>query len=178
MFKRTRVVTALVLLLVALALPVLAAEEENRFKSLSKDANSTYFLDVKTLRHVAVDSGYDFRRNPDQVSKDKGYVEAWVKVEYSKQGAKEVVASLVAQERVVEGYDRLAFSFQLLRVRPATRELALLEQADYDKTGKLLGHSIHPADRWVSYQAVDARAVEICEKLVAEQKIMYVTTDR
>lgn len=178
MFKQSRIIPVLLLLLVLFTLPALAAEEEDRYANLSKEANSSYFLDMKTLRHVAAEPGYDFKRNPDLVLKDKGYVEAWVKVEYSKTGAKEVVESLAAQEKSVEGYDRLAFSLQLLRVKPASNDVAMLEQADYDRNGKLLGRSVYPPGRWVSYQAVGARAAEICDKLVAAQKSVYATFDR
>jgi hypothetical protein len=177
MFKPTRIITVL-LLMVIFALPALAAEEEDRYQLMSKEANSSYYLDMKTLRHVVAEPGYDFKRMPELVYKDKGYVEAWVKVEYSKAGAKEVAESLVAQEKSVEGYDRLAFSLQLLRVKPASKEVALLEQADYDKNGKLLGRNVYPANRWVSFQAVGARAAEICDKLVLAQKSVYATSDR
>lgn len=178
MFKQTRIILVLLLLLVIFTLPALAAEEEDRYFALSKEPNSSYFLDMKTLRHMVAEPGYDFKRTPDLIYKDKGYVEAWVKVEYSKTGAKEVVESLVAQEKNVTGYDRLAFSLQLLRVMPSSKEVALLEQADYDKNGKLLGRNVYPVNRWVTYQAVGARAAEICDKLVIAQKNVYSTSDR
>lgn len=177
MFKQLRFVPILLLLLVFFTLPALAAEEADRFSLLSKEANSTYFLDSKTLRHIAADASYDFKKNPDQLLQDKGYIEAWVKVEYSRDGAKEVVESLVAQDKDTQGYDRLAFSFQLLRVRPATQEVSLLIQADYDKSGKLLGRNRYPAERWVPFRAAGERATEICNKLVTEQKNVYATSD-
>jgi hypothetical protein len=95
-----------------------------------------------------------------------------VKVEYEKQGAREVVESLKTQEKNVAGYDKLAFSLQLLRVRPATREVALLVQADYDKNGKVLGRNVYPNDRWLPF-AANERIREICEGLVNAQKAMY-----
>ncbi|MDR7867385.1 MAG: hypothetical protein RIN56_11250 [Sporomusaceae bacterium] len=181
MFKPARIFSVLLLLLVALTLPALAAaEEEDRYFPLSnatKDTFSTYFLDFKTLQHVPADANFDFIKNPEQVYKDKGYLQAWVKVEYEKNGAKEVVESLKMQERNIAGYDRLAFSLQLLRVRPATKEVALLEQADYDKNGKVLGRIVHPTDRWVPYD-VEARIKEICEKLVVAQRAFYANGGR
>lgn len=181
MLKPARILPVLLLLLVVLTLPALAAaEEEDRYFPLSnatKDTFSTYFLDLKTLQHVPADVNFDFTRNPEQVQKDKGYLQAWVKVEYEKNGAKEVVESLKMQERNVAGYEKLAFSLQLLRVRPASKEVALLEQADYDKNGKLLGRVIHPTDRWVPYD-VEARIKEICEKLVVAQRAFYANGGR
>ncbi len=180
MFKPARILPVLLLLLVLLTLPALAAEEEDRYFPLSnatKDTFSTYYLDLKTLQHVPADANFDFVKNPEQVFKDKGYLQAWVKVEYEKQGAKEVVESLKMQDQNVAGYEKLAFSLQLLRVKPATREVALLEQADYDKNGKLLGRIVHPADRWVPYD-VEARIKEICEKLVVAQKVFYANGGR
>lgn len=181
MFKPARILPVLLLLLVLLTLPALAAaEEEDRYFPLSnatKDTFSTYFLDLKTLQHVPADASFDFVKNPEQVFKDKGYLQAWVKVEYEKNGAKEVVESLKMQERNVTGYDKLAFSLQLLRVRPASKEVALLEQADYDKNGKLLGRTIHPTDRWVPYD-VEARIKEICEKLTVAQRAFYANGGR
>jgi len=88
-----------------------------------------------------------------------------------------VVESLKMQERDVTGYEKLSFSLQYLRVRPATKEVALLEQADYDKNGKLLGRTFHPKDRWVPFE-VEARIKEICEKLVVAQKAFYANGGR
>lgn len=175
MVKPTRIVLAVVLLLVMFALPALAAEEEDRYAPLSKatkDTFSSYFVDLKTLFYMPGDASVDFGRNPDQIYKDKGYVQAWVKVEYVKGGAQEVTESLRAQGKNVAGYENLAFSLQLLRVRPATNEVALLAQSDYDKNGKLLGRIVHPKDRWVPF-AVEKRIQEICEGLVMAQKAAF-----
>ncbi len=175
MFKPARILTAVLLLLAVTALPALAAEEEDRYFPLSKaskDTFSTYYLDLKTLYHMPADVGHDFAKDPAQLYKDKGYIQAWVKVEYEKNGAREVTESLRTQEKNVAGYDKLAFSLQQLRVRPATREVALLVQVDYDKNGKLLGRNAYSKDRWLPFEA-DARIMEICEGLVNAQKALY-----
>ncbi|MDT8902092.1 hypothetical protein [Anaeroselena agilis] len=180
MFKAARILPVILLLLVLLTLPAFAAEEEDRYFPLSnatKDTFSTYYLDLKTLQHVPADSAFDFAKHPEQLYKDKGYLQAWVKVEYEKNGAKEVVESLKMQERNVAGYEKLAFSLQLLRVKPASKEVALLEQADYDKNGKLLGRIVHPTDRWVPYE-VEPRIKEICEKLTVAQRAFYANGGR
>ncbi len=175
MFKPARIFTAVLMLLVLTALPALAAEEDDRYFPLSKaskDTFSTYYLDLKTLYHMPADVNFDFAKNSAQIYKDKGYIQAWVKVEYEKSGAREVVESLRTQEKNVAGYDKLAFSLQQLRVRPATREVALIVQTDYDRSGKLLGRNAYSKDRWVSFD-VDARIKEICEGLINAQKAMY-----
>jgi hypothetical protein len=175
MFKPTRIILAAVLLLVMFALPALAAEEEDRYAPLSKaskDTFSAYFLDMKTLHHAPADVSVDFSRNPDQIYKDKGYVQAWVKVEYVKSGAQEVTESLRAQGQNVAGYENLAFSLQSLRVRPAINEVSLLAQSDYDKNGRPLGRVIYPKDRWVPF-AVEKRIQEICENMVMAQKAAF-----
>lgn len=175
MTKPARVILTAVLMLVMLSLPALAAEEEDRYAPLSKaskDTFSAYFLDMKTLCHVPDDKGFDFGKNPDQIYKDKGYIQAWVKVEYEKRGAQEVTGSLRAQGQNVAGYENLAFSLQSLRVRPATNEVSLLAQSDYDKNGRLLGRKAYPKDRWVSF-GVEKRIQEICENLVMAQRTAY-----
>lgn len=177
MFKFARILITVLLLLSLSALPALAAEEEDRYFPLSQatqDTFSNYYLDMKTLRHVPADAAYSFAKNPDQLLKDKGYIQTWVKVEYVKNGAKEVVESLKMQERNVTGYERLAFSLQLLRVKPATQEVALLAQVDYDKNGKLLGRNTYPADRWVPY-TIEPRTKQICEAIINAQKSLYAT---
>lgn len=175
MVKPARIVLVAALLLVLFALPAMAAEEEDRYFPLSKatkDTFSAYFLDVKTLHHVAADPSLDFAKNPELIYKDKGYVQAWVKVEYVKNGAQEVTESLKAQGRNVAGYENLAFSLQQLRVRPATNEVALLAQSDYDKNGRPLGRVVYPKDRWVPF-AVEKRIQEICENMVMAQKAAF-----
>lgn len=175
MFKPARILPVVVLLLLLLTLPAMAAEEEDRYAPLSpasKDTFSAYFLDMKTLHYVPGDASYDFSKNPEQLTTDKGYIQAWVKVEYVKSGAKEVMDSLQSQGQNVTGYENLAFSLQLLRVKPASSEVALLAQSDYDKNGKLLGRSAHPKDRWVPF-AVEKRIQEICEKIILAQKAAF-----
>lgn len=175
MLKPARIILAAVFLLALLTLPVLAAEEEDRYAPLSKatkDTFSAYFLDMKTLHHAPADVSVDFVGNPDQIYKDKGYIQAWVKVEYVKSGAQEVTESLRAQGQNVAGYENLAFSLQLLRVKPATNEVALLSQSDYDKNGRLLGRKVYPKDRWVPF-GVEKRIQEICENLVMAQRTAY-----
>lgn len=177
MFKAVRILLTLLLLLAFLTLPALAAEEEDRYFPLSQatpDTFSNYYLDMKTLRHVAADRTINFEKNFDQIYKDNGYIQAWVKVEYVKNGAKEVVESLKMQDRDVKGYDKLAFSLQLLRVKPATQEVAMLVQADYDKNGKLLGRNAYSADRLVPY-TIEARIKQICEGLIGAVKAHYAT---
>jgi hypothetical protein len=180
MFKLSRVLPVLLVLLVLMTLPALAAEEEDRYFPLSnatKDTFSTYLLDIKTLNHMPADVNFDFAKNPEQIYKDGGYLQAWVKVEYQKSGAKEVLESLKMQDRDVTGYEKLAFSLQLLRVKPLTKEVAMLEQADYDKNGKLLGRIVYPAYRFVPYD-VEPRIKEICEKLVVAQRAFYANGGR
>jgi hypothetical protein len=175
MVKPARIILVAVFLLALLTLPVLAAEEEDRYAPLSnatKDTFSAYFLDMKTLQHAPADASLDFVRNPDQIYKDKGYVQAWVKVEYVKNGAQEVTESLRAQGQNVAGYENLAFSLQLLRVRPATNEVSLLVQSDYDKNGRLLGRKVYPKDRWVPFE-VEKRIRDICENIVMAQRTAY-----
>jgi hypothetical protein len=175
MAKPTRIILVALFLFMLSALPALAAEEEDRYFPLSKatkDTFSSYFLDIKTLYHMPADATLDYARNPELINKDKGYVQSWVKVEYVKSGAQEVTESLRAQGRNVAGYDNLAFSLQQLRVRPATNEVAMLAQYDYDKNGRLLGRSVYPKDRWVPF-TVEKRIQEICESMLMAQKAAY-----
>jgi hypothetical protein len=83
-----------------------------------------------------------------------------------------VTESLRAQGQNVAGYENLAFSLQLLRVKPATNEVALLSQSDYDKNGRLIGRKVYPKDRWVPF-GVEKRIQEICENIVMAQRTAY-----
>jgi hypothetical protein len=71
----------------------------------------------------------------------------------------------------------VAFSLQLLRVKPLTKEVALLEQADYDKNGKVLGRLVYPTYKFVPYD-VEPRIKEICEKIVVAQRAFYANGGR
>lgn len=124
-------------LLVILSSGVCLAAE--RYQWITSTDTHGYWFDTQTVKF----SHYSMSRSWSS-SANKDMIDCWIMIRYNQGGINEEIAKREEIQLSPAGYEKLSHTMQHWLINNKTREMAIIDLADYDTNGKILDSASFP----------------------------------
>lgn len=111
---------------------------EDRYNKIGANENFVYYFDTASMKHVPQNKQLDFIKNPTEILSDGGYIEVWIKLEYTPKGIQDVIERRSKSKLPVEGYEQLSYTLDHWMIKTKDSEYLYLGSVDYGTGGKML----------------------------------------